>query len=354
MCELDVFVGNYAIIDWEVYSLWLSGRSIAEAVTVFVRDNRVLITDHHVSQDIIVSDFEDNWRLFSTLETALYSQESTLPLQLLDSAAKKRVIESYHSLDAVFCREILGRKLNSKLRKDLDELSEKTGIFVRACRRQFDNIRKVFKAVEDVAPKNYVSSISSNFGLSKNLSEKYAALVFAASFRLEMGKKKLAFLTFDQVKVVSLMLINDWGDKDEAQEPTLDREFLSSLKDIKILLDKEKEHRNAVLTKLKNNEMSQTTLNDLEANYKPITRSIVSFAQNLSSNKDVKEVFVQLVEKPIEAFKSIGASPATVDLFLRAYGDVIKDNTVMVDSDLKCLIGKFMRTATPAILAIYE
>ena len=30
-CELDVFVGNYAIIDWEVYSLWLSGRSIAEA-----------------------------------------------------------------------------------------------------------------------------------------------------------------------------------------------------------------------------------------------------------------------------------------------------------------------------------
>ena len=85
-----------------------------------------------------------------------------------------------------------------------------------------------------------------------------------------------------------------------------------------------------------------------------VSRSIVSFAQNLSSNKDVKEVFVQLVEKPIEAFKSIGASPATVDLFLRAYGDVIKDNTVLVDSDVKCLIGKFMRTARPAILAIYE
>ena len=43
----------------------------------------------------------------------------------------------------------------------------------------------------------------------------------------------------------------------------------------------------------------------------------MSFAQNLSSNKDVKEVFVQLVEKPIEAFKAIGATPATVDLFLR-------------------------------------
>ena len=108
------------------------------------------------------------------------------PLQLLDSTTKKRVMESYHSLDSAFCREILGRKLNSKLRKDLDEVADKTGILIRSCRRQFDNIKKVFKAVEDVAPRNYVSTISSTFGLSKTLAEKYAALVFAASFRLEL------------------------------------------------------------------------------------------------------------------------------------------------------------------------
>merc|ERR1739848_846787 len=184
---------------------WLSGRSVAEAVPVFVRDNRQVINDFHASQDIIVSDFNDNWRLFSTLENTLLSSSSghETPLQLLDSPTKKRVVESYHSLDPGFCREILGRKLNSKLRKDLDEVSEKTGILVRSCRRQFDNIKKVFKAVEDVPPKNYVSSISLTFGLSKNLSGRYAALVFAASFRLELSKKKLAFLTFDQIKIVS-------------------------------------------------------------------------------------------------------------------------------------------------------
>ena len=183
------------------------------------------------------------------------------------------MIESYHSLDPGFSREILGRKLNSKLRKDLDEVSEKTGILVRSCRRQFDNIKKVFKAVEDVAPKNYVNTILNTFELSKSLAEKYAALVFAgnisqfhekkivfelnftnlfaASFRLELTKKKLAYLTFDQVKQVILMLVNEWGDKDEAQEPTLDKEFLASLKDIKVLLDREKEHKNAVISALK-------------------------------------------------------------------------------------------------------
>ena len=126
MCELDVFVGNFAIIDWELYSLWLSGRSVSEAVAVFIRDNRTLISDFHASQDIIVSDFNDNWRLFSTLENSMLSSttsyDHSAPLQLLDTATKKRVIESYHSLDSIFCREILGRKLNSKLRKDLDEV----------------------------------------------------------------------------------------------------------------------------------------------------------------------------------------------------------------------------------------
>merc|ERR1711862_174785 len=74
---------------------------------------------------------------------------ATAPLQLLDQSTRKRVVESYHSLDSSFCREILGRKLNSKLRKDLDEVSEKTNILVRSCRRQFDNIKKICKAVED-------------------------------------------------------------------------------------------------------------------------------------------------------------------------------------------------------------
>ena len=110
----------------------------------------------------------------------------------MDSTTKKRVIESYHSLDPGFSREILGRKLNSKLRKDLDEVSEKTGILVRSCRRQFDNIKKVFKAVEDVAPKNYVNTILNTFELSKSLAEKYAALVFAGNIS-QFHEKKNCF-----------------------------------------------------------------------------------------------------------------------------------------------------------------
>ena len=364
MAELDVFVGNYVIIDWELYSLWLSGRSVAEAITVFVRENRGMISDHHVSQDIIVSDFEDNWRLFSMLENCFLvsassaeigSATSTAPLQLLDASTRKKVIESYHSLDSAFCREILGRKLNSKLRKDLDEVSEKTGILVRSCRRQFDNIKKMCKAVEDISPRHYIATISRDFGLSKGLAEKYAALVFGAAFRLELSKKKLAFLTFDQVKSVSLMMVNDWGDK-EFEEPDKEfKEFLASLRELKILLDREKEHRNAVISRLKKEEsVTPSVITELEGNFKALTRSIVGVATTLSNNKDVKEVFVHLVEKPLEAFRAIAATKQTVDVFLKAYGDVIKDNTLMLENDHKILVGKFVRTFRPMILAIYD
>ena len=168
-------------------------------------------------------------------------------------------------------------------------------------------------------------------------------------------KKKLAYLSFDQVKIVSLMLVSEWGDKDDAQEPTLDKEFLASLKDIRVLLDREKEHRNAVIKSLKaSNELSAASITDLETNFKAITRSVIGFATTVSSNKDVKDIFVHLVEKPVDTFKTMGASDKVVDVFLKTYGDVIRDNVLVVDNDVKIVTGKFLRTFRPMILAVYE
>ena len=38
-------------------------------VTVFVKDNRALISDFHVSQDIIVSDFEGCQKIYTKIST---------------------------------------------------------------------------------------------------------------------------------------------------------------------------------------------------------------------------------------------------------------------------------------------
>lgn len=355
MCDLDVFAGNFALIDWDIHALWLSGRSVAEAAAIFIRDHRALLNEHHVSQDIIVSDIHDNYRLFGMFETALLSssQDSITPLQLVDLATKKRLKETYYSLDASFCREILGKKLNTRLRKDLDEVAEKTNVLLRSCRRQFDNIKRIFKAVEETPPKLYVVAIVSQFGFSRSLAEKYAALVFASYFKIELGKKKLAFLTFEDVLVVSLMLINDWGDADESQDPSLDREFLSSLKDMKVLLERDKEHRNVVCSRTKD-KLSTAIQTDVEANFKSLTRNIVSLATSLSNNKEVRDFFVHVVEKIVDPMKQLGMCKEDVDIFLKTYGDVVTENVIQVENDIKIVITKFMKTLRLAVLAIYH
>ena len=49
------------------------------------------------------------------------------------------------SLDPRVSRELIGKKLSSRFRRDLDELAEKTGVSLKSCRRQFDNVKRVFK-----------------------------------------------------------------------------------------------------------------------------------------------------------------------------------------------------------------
>lgn len=47
-------------------------------------------------------------------------------------------------------REILGKKLSSRYRKDLDEVADRTGVRLKSCRRQFDNVKRIFKCVEEL------------------------------------------------------------------------------------------------------------------------------------------------------------------------------------------------------------
>lgn len=52
------------------------------------------------------------------------------------------MVELYHELDDAVLREILGKKVSSKTRKDLDDVSELTRLPLKSCHRQYDNIRR--------------------------------------------------------------------------------------------------------------------------------------------------------------------------------------------------------------------
>ena len=116
---VDVFCENYTLIDWDAHALWIEGRSVTEAVTI-MREKGVLNEYPGVTQDLLVSDLNDQFRLFGMLEDLLLKvgNFSEQLVYQLDEETQQRLTESYYDLDDVLCRELVGRKLSSRLRKD--------------------------------------------------------------------------------------------------------------------------------------------------------------------------------------------------------------------------------------------
>jgi len=57
----------------------------------------------------------------------------------------------------------------------MDEVAEKTGITLKSCRRQYDNVKRVFKTVEDL-PGSLATNIKQHFLLSEDLA-KYVSYI---------------------------------------------------------------------------------------------------------------------------------------------------------------------------------
>lgn len=148
-------------------------------------------------------------------------------------------------------REILGKKLSSRYRKDLDEVADRTGIRLKSCRRQFDNVKRIFKSVEEL-PGNVTNNIKQSFLLPDELARKYSVIVFIACLRFETAKRRLQYLDFSDFFECAQAIMTYWTytyqhSGPEYYDTEMDREFLLDLREVRSLLDKEKEIKQYVV-----------------------------------------------------------------------------------------------------------
>lgn len=61
--------------------------------------------------------------------------------------------------------------------------------------------------------------------------------------KFETSKRKLQYLTFSDFYHCATVIMNKWMYRDSSLEFDLDREFLLDLRDVRVLLDKEREHK---------------------------------------------------------------------------------------------------------------
>nr|XP_041568052.1 acidic fibroblast growth factor intracellular-binding protein isoform X10 [Taeniopygia guttata] len=152
----------------------------------------------------------------------------------------------------------------------------------------------------------------------------YAAIVFFANSRFETGKRRLQFLSFADFAACAQSLMGHWSQgalAPEAAEPDgdLPKSFLQDLKELKVLVaDKDllDQHKSLVCSALRG---KISVHNELEANFKALSRALVNVGGKLTHARDVRDFFVDLVEKVIEPCRSDKWSPGDLRLFLTHY-----------------------------------
>lgn len=159
----------------------------------------------------------DDYMVFQNLEhylqqPLLFAKQAEL-LQV-PSTKLSLFIEEYWSLDEAVATEMLGnRRLTSRSRKDLDEMSLTTRVPLRSVSRQFHNVKRIYAAMEDEEEEdfNLFGFVSTNYLLSHNLSRKYACIIFLfyskftlTSLLKNSRDKRLTFSNFEKCAMVTL------------------------------------------------------------------------------------------------------------------------------------------------------
>uniref|UniRef100_A0A0K8TJS3 Acidic fibroblast growth factor intracellular-binding protein n=1 Tax=Lygus hesperus TaxID=30085 RepID=A0A0K8TJS3_LYGHE len=352
--DVDVFISNYTIVDPEVYKLWVDGYTAEEAVEVVHKN---VFKNADCTLELVRSDVFEHYRTYNLLEKLLHNPPK-LAEQLhfqIEPITRQLLIEKYYAFDDNVIREILGKKLSSRYRKDLDEVSDKTGVCLKSCRRQFDNVKRIFKAVEDLQG-SVLQNIRSLFLLPEELAKRYGAVVFMACLRFETNKRKLLYLTFNDFYECASSIMHHWTypsgtwDHDDID---LDREFLLELREIRSIMDKEKELKHLVCSKIRS-QMLDKAFHELEFNFRTYSRSLITIGCNLHRNRDLKDLFIDLVEKCIEPWKQVNWTQNDLKTFLGAYKSGALQLDVLRDADVRQAWESYMTVLTCCLLRMYH
>ncbi|KAF9428474.1 hypothetical protein BGZ94_002265 [Podila epigama] len=318
MSEWMVTTSSAVVLDESILQLWLLGHNVDQAT-----QKRMPSIQPPVPARVLKSYITSQYRTYELMHHYLhhprhFAGQFMFPLSL---SAKQHLIERYYSFDESVIREILGKKLNSRTRKDLDEVHEKTGVKLPSCRRQFDNLKRVMKKVEDAEGRTLVQDIEHQFLLPHELAKQYAHILFIAYNKLDTSRKRLSCYQFGDFEYCGAVLMQYWTASTMDTMPEFDPHLAQDVRDLKSLMLNDR----AVLDELRNrisNNLGQSAhppvLERIQSNFKVILRNMLSVGSMINQQKEVRNIFGEIADKIVDAFLQVGWSPVDMELFFNS------------------------------------
>ncbi|KAK3820300.1 MAG: acidic fibroblast growth factor binding protein [Benniella sp.] len=315
MSEWMVTTSSAIVLDESILQLWLLGHSVDQAANLRKPTVRASIS-MLVLKSYIMSQYRTYEMMHHYLHNPRYfAGQFMFPLS---QSAKQHLIERYYSFDESVIREILGKKLNSRTRKDLDEVHEKTGVKLTSCRRQFDNLKRIMKRVEDAEGRTLIKDIEHQFLLPHQLASQYAHILFIADNKLDTFRKRLSCYQFPDFEYCASVFMENWTSNTTDTLPEFDPQLAQDTRDLKSQLLNDR----AVLDEFKNrvsNSLSQSAhppvMERIQNSFKVVLRNILSVGCMINQQKEVRSIFVEITEKLVDAFMQVGWSAVDMELF---------------------------------------
>ncbi len=332
--SLSILVSEPSDPDLETFSLWLRGYEVIEAAELRAESEPPITKEFQDYKQLLLSETRDQFRMFRILQPYLQLPQTLMNQHLfqLPYRMKRLMIKQFYAFDEAVVREFLGKKLSTKNRRDLDNISDKTGISLKSCRRQFDNIKQVLRVVDDYEG-SLVENIKQQFILPEDLARLYASVVFISANRFETNKKKLSLFSFSDFTLCASEMIDHWTVGSEGSHAVdddleLDRDFLQELHDIKLSMlgrvwvDR---HIKLVVKDMRKKKLSAPFIKSVEQNFRALSKALVSLGAALVHSKDLKDFFIDLVEDVVEPCKSYGWDTREIEIVLSSLGGTISE-----------------------------
>lgn len=355
--EVDFFMMNYSVQDPDIVNLWFKGHTTHEVITLLREAAFKQGTNSNL--EFITGEVLDHYRGFTQLERLLHrpSRFAEQTVFQMEDGVRQRLIARYYELDDSVLRELLGLRLTSKIRKDLDEVAEKTGVRLRSCRRQFDNLRRIFRCMEEV-PGNLEANIQDIYELPLELARRYGVVVFFSCLGFDLSKEKLEHLTFEDFYHCGRAMMVRWTytcTGPEYYDTEIDREFMMDLRECRVLIDNEEEHKKRCCTLL-SEMMTPAGFEELELNFRTYSRVIIELAYGLHRSREFKHFFSDCFEKCVEPLRNSKWSKTEVRDFLTVYQKTATEIEAMRtvwEGELIEIWHRFMDVAIRCIITMY-
>ena len=343
---LIVLAGEPSQPDIDTFRLWLNGYEVREAAVLREESEPPITREFSDYKQLLLSDTKDQFRIFQLLQPYLLLPQTLMNQHLFQFSqpVKRALIVEYYKFDEKVVREFLGKKLSAKNRKDLDNISDKTGVSLKSCKRQFDNIKQVLRVVDDHEG-SVVENIKVHFILPEEMARSYASVVFISANRFETNKKKLSSFSFSHLTLCASEMIDHWTAGSEGSPAVdddleLDRDFLQDLHDLKlsmlakIWVDR---HLKLIVKDLRKKKTVPALIKSVEQNFSMLSKSLILIGASLVHSKDLKDFFVDLVEDVILPCKTVNWQVQEVELILTSFGSTF----------LECEQGHSRQTGRP-------